>query len=404
MPAASKKPTLAPVLGPAQGIGVLRPRRLEPVRLPGALELPIDQIAADPRQPRQDWEHHDGEQRLADLADSIAEFGVLQPLLVRPAQVEEEGPPYWLVAGNRRFEAARRAGLSTVPVIVRDTDTVELRILQLTENLLRQDLAPLDEARAYQELMELESLSPRQLGTRLHISDQQVRLRLRLLSDQVLADGVERRQISANTARLIQQLPDEEQLPFRERVRLGERLQGNDLAPVRARLLAEGAIHPRRTRPPGGRVWDAATPVPTRDDTNPDHIETSALRDGPRAAVGDAGAADELNSEQRGQIVFESPSSSTGHTDSAVSLLEGGQIVFDPPTGLPGGIAGVLAAATPEARMQLGRVFRDEPDPRLDPHAVRAVLLLLADLVRELAREEPRVAELLDLVRNARHE
>ncbi|HVA91368.1 MAG TPA: ParB/RepB/Spo0J family partition protein [Chloroflexota bacterium] len=395
MPAPSRRPTLAPVLGPAQGLGVSRPLRLEPVRLPGALEVPIADIAPDPTQPRQNWHHDEGERRLTDLAQSIAEFGILQPLLVRPALVEEEGPPYRLVAGNRRLEAARRAGLVTVPVVVRDTSAVELRILQLTENLLRQDLAPLDEARAYQELIDLEHLSPRRLAARLHISDQQVRLRLRLLSDQVLADAVERRQIAANTARLVQQLPDEEQLPFRERVRLGERLQANDMAAVRARLLAEGAIHPRRTRPPVPRVSEtdlvAGESVPPADTPS-----ERASSPGQRSASEAAGPTSEIE----GLSVVASGSARTGGNQTQVPLPAGGQILFDPPpsaTGeqVPPDIASLLMTASPDTRILLGRVLQGDHDLGIDPHALRDGLLLLADLVRVLARHEPGVAALL---------
>ena len=216
-------------------------------RLAGAMEVPIEQVAPDPAQPRRDWDHDDGRQRLHELADSIREFGLLQPLLVREEGTLPDGRQgYRIIAGARRRAAAERAGLTMLPVVVRGAEQARIRVLQLIENLQRQNLSWLDEARAYQELIDTESLTPPTLAARLHISAQHVRDRLRVLADQVLADAVERRQISATAARDIKQLPDEEVMAFRNRVLAGERLQTNDIAAARARLAAAGVINPRR--------------------------------------------------------------------------------------------------------------------------------------------------------------
>ncbi|MGH2345645.1 MAG: ParB/RepB/Spo0J family partition protein, partial [Chloroflexota bacterium] len=216
-------------------------------RLAGAMEVPIEQIAADPLQPRRDWDHDDGKQRMRELADSILEFGLLQPLLVREEGTLPDGRQrYLIIAGARRRAAAERAGLGMVPVVVRGAEQARIRVLQLIENLQRQNLSWLDEARAYQELIDTEGLTTPSLAARLHISAQHVRDRLRVLADQVLADAVERRQISATAARDIKQLPDEEVMAFRNRVLAGERLQTNDIAAARARLAAAGVINPRR--------------------------------------------------------------------------------------------------------------------------------------------------------------
>src|SRR6185437_13153656 len=180
-------------------------------RLAGAMEVPIEQVAPDPAQPRRDWDHDDGRQRLQELADSIREFGLLQPLLVREEGTLPDGRQgYRIIAGARRRAAAERAGLTMLPVVVRGAEQARIRVLQLIENLQRQNLSWLDEARAYQELIDTETLTPPTLAARLHISAQHVRDRLRVLADQVLADAVERRQISATAARDIKQLPDEE--------------------------------------------------------------------------------------------------------------------------------------------------------------------------------------------------
>ena len=226
-------------------------------RLVGAMEVPLEQVVPDPEQPRRNWEHDEGQQRLQELADSIKEFGLLQPLLVREEGTLPDGRQrYMIIAGARRRAAAEMAGLAMLPVVVRGDEQARIRILQLIENLQRQNLSWLDEARAYQELMDSEGMTPPALAAQLHISAQHVRDRLRVLADQVLADAVERRQISATAARDIKQLPDEEVMAFRARILAGERLQTNDVAVARARLAAEGKINPRRkiAREPAGSL------------------------------------------------------------------------------------------------------------------------------------------------------
>jgi ParB/RepB/Spo0J family partition protein len=216
-------------------------------RLPGAMEVPIEQVSPDPGQPRQDWEHNGGARRLNELTESVREFGVLQPLVVREDGTIGDGRQrYLIIAGGRRYAAARRAGLATVPVVARSEESSRFRILQLIENLQRQDLSPIDEARAYQELMDLENLSPPMIAARLHLSAQHVRDRLRVLSDQVLADAVERQQISATAARDIMQLPDDAYMAFRARVLNGEAIQSSDVATTRGNLSAAGIVNPRR--------------------------------------------------------------------------------------------------------------------------------------------------------------
>src|SRR6266480_2550247 len=96
--------------------------------IPGALLVPIDRVQRDPAQPRRDWTHGEGRQRLEELTQSVREFGLLQPLLVR-----QEGERYVVIAGGRRLVAARRAGLTEVPVVVHHADSATVRILQLLE-------------------------------------------------------------------------------------------------------------------------------------------------------------------------------------------------------------------------------------------------------------------------------
>ncbi len=129
------------VLG--RGLGALIPEAGPTEALPS--EIDIDQIATNPDQPRLKFD----EKSLNELADSIRTHGVLQPVLVRPL-----GNAYQLVAGERRLMAAQRAGLLKVPAHIRDIPDDRLLVLALIENIQREQLNPIEEAQAYQNLME----------------------------------------------------------------------------------------------------------------------------------------------------------------------------------------------------------------------------------------------------------
>lgn len=214
--------------------------------LDGALDVPIEQVERDPDQPRQDWDHDEGQRQLEELTASVREFGILQPLLVREEGALADGRlRYVITAGARRRVAAERAGLTRVPVVVRGTEGARVRILQLEENIHRQQISPLDEGRAYQELLDAEGFTPEQLAERVHKSGQHIRGRLRLLTDQVIADAVQRRQIPVEAARLLQQLPDDEAETLKARIVAGERVATADLTAIRQRLRAAGIVNPR---------------------------------------------------------------------------------------------------------------------------------------------------------------
>jgi ParB family transcriptional regulator, chromosome partitioning protein len=142
------------VLG--RGLGVLIPES-ERIESP-ANEIDIDRISPNPDQPRIKLD----EQRLNELVASIRQNGVLQPILVRPL-----GDSYQLVAGERRLSAAQRAGLLKIPAIVRDIPDERLLELALVENIQREELNPIEEAQAYQNLMENLNLSQEELAQRL---------------------------------------------------------------------------------------------------------------------------------------------------------------------------------------------------------------------------------------------
>ena len=141
----------------------------------GLEQVRVDIVDPNPFQPR----HAFPDDSLAELADSIRVSGLVQPILLRRAPFAEGR--YQLVVGERRWRAARIAGLETVPAVVRELTDEDALQLALTENLLRQDLNPLEVARAYQTLLEKFHLSHEQVATRLGINRSSVTNTLRLL-------------------------------------------------------------------------------------------------------------------------------------------------------------------------------------------------------------------------------
>ena len=140
----------------------------------GYLMIPIEQIIPNPRQPRSHFE----EAALAELAASILEHGIIQPLLVS-RNIDESG--YTLIAGERRWQASQRAGLKSVPVIIRQTTDQERLELALIENIQRADLNALEEANAYRQLSEEFHLSHEEIALRVGKSRVAVTNTLRLL-------------------------------------------------------------------------------------------------------------------------------------------------------------------------------------------------------------------------------
>jgi ParB family transcriptional regulator, chromosome partitioning protein len=140
----------------------------------GVTQVAVTQIVPNPRQPRAHFEPS----LLEELAASIREHGIIQPLIVSR---DERGEGYILVAGERRLQASRLAGLQTVPVIIRQTTDQQRLELALIENIQRADLDPLEEARAYRQLSEEFSLSHEAIATRVGKSRVAITNTLRLL-------------------------------------------------------------------------------------------------------------------------------------------------------------------------------------------------------------------------------
>jgi ParB family chromosome partitioning protein len=165
------------------------------------VEIPTSSVTPNPNQPRQ----HFDEESLVELAASIAEMGVLQPILVRPLGDEQ----YELIAGERRWRATQRAGLAAIPAIVRTTSDTSSIEQALVENLHRQDLTALEEAAAYQQLLEDFELTQDDLARRVGKSRSAISNAIRLLGlppavQALLADG----QLSAGHARALLGTPD----------------------------------------------------------------------------------------------------------------------------------------------------------------------------------------------------
>jgi ParB family chromosome partitioning protein len=166
-------------------------------------ELPVETVHPNPRQPRK---RHDSE-AAHGLADSVRAQGVIQPVVVR----SRAAGGFELIAGERRWRAAREAGLATVPAIVRDADDRDSLLLALVENVAREDLSPVDEARACALLIDEFGLSLGDVSERVGRSKPAVSNRMRLLdlSDDVLA-LVERGELSEGHARAVLAVPDQE--------------------------------------------------------------------------------------------------------------------------------------------------------------------------------------------------
>ncbi|PRX99567.1 ParB/RepB/Spo0J family partition protein [Allonocardiopsis opalescens] len=234
--------------GPPPGGGAAASRsatgtvEAEPTPVEGAYleELPLSEITPNPRQPRQ----HFDEEALAELSASISEVGLLQPVVVRRLAPHQ----YELIMGERRWRASREAGLTSIPAIVRETGDDDLLRDALLENLHRQQLNPLEEAAAYQQLLDDFGATHDELAKRIGRSRPHISNTLRLLN---LPPAVQRRVaagvLSAGHARALLSLSDAE-----AQDRLAQRIVAEGLS-VRAveEILAVGAQddgqRPRRT-------------------------------------------------------------------------------------------------------------------------------------------------------------
>lgn len=189
--------------------------------------LPIDQITTNPLQPRKKFDNEE----LAELSDSIQQHGVLQPILVR-----KHGTKYEIVAGERRYQASKLAGLTEIPVCIKEINDEDVFQLALIENLQRTDLTPLEEAKGYRQLIKDHGLTQEQLAKVLSKSRSAIANTLRLMDlPEEVQDLMEQSLLTAGHARAILAVPDES-----GRIKLAQKVvaenltvrQTEDLAPL----------------------------------------------------------------------------------------------------------------------------------------------------------------------------
>ncbi len=183
-------------------------------------KIPIEDITPNPNQPRV----HFNETELRELSNSIAEHGILQPLLLR-----KKGKGFEIIAGERRYQAAKLAGLEEVPAIVRDVDDQEMLALALIENLQRSDLNPIEEAKGYRQLIDASGMTQEALSKAVSKSRSAITNSLRLLDlPAAVQDMIFAGQLTAGHARAILAVPYED-----ARIRLAEKVVNEGLS-VRA--------------------------------------------------------------------------------------------------------------------------------------------------------------------------
>ncbi len=213
--------------GLGRGLGALIPTDVVGEATAEYLEIPVGDIEPNSYQPRTSFD----EEALAGLTASIRELGVLQPVLVRP-----DGDRYQLIAGERRWRAAKRAGLSHIPAIVRHVEEAGLLQQAVVENLHRTDLNPLDEAAAYQQLVDDFAMTQDEVAERVGKSRSAVTNTLRLLQlapvvQRMLSDG----DLSAGHARALLAVDDAD-----DQVQLAERVVADGLSVRETERLSRG--------------------------------------------------------------------------------------------------------------------------------------------------------------------
>ena len=187
--------------GLGRGLDALIPRSDAAQPAQGISQIPVDNITPNPRQPRA---HFDPEQ-LQELAASIREHGVIQPVIVTGSEQEDR---YVLVAGERRWMAARQAGMPRVPAIIREASDQQLVELALVENVQRADLNPLEAAEAYRQLSQEFGLSHEDISSRVGKSRSAITNTLRLLNlPQAAQKALVDAEISEGHARALLSLP-----------------------------------------------------------------------------------------------------------------------------------------------------------------------------------------------------
>ncbi len=232
---------LASARGTIPDISLLTPTERVVVR-----QIPLVQIGANPDQPRKTFT----ESELADLAASIKEKGVLQPILLR--NVSGKGHSYEIVAGERRFRAAKMAGLNEIPALVKTLDDNNAMEIALIENVQRENLNPIEEARAYKNLMECCDYELPDVARLIGKSESYIRNMLRLTSLPESVQGlVEQGELSASHARTIAVAENPEDL--------AHKIIANKLSVSETDKLVKSAPRAKTTRSHSQKTIDVST-------------------------------------------------------------------------------------------------------------------------------------------------
>lgn len=239
---------MAKKTGLGRGLNALMAETNAEVGADNETTLPLSKIVPNPDQPRKNFD----EESMEQLTDSIRQNGVLQPLLVR-----KKGQSYEIVAGERRYQASQRAGLTEVPVLIRDVDDEQVFQLALIENLQRSDLDPMEEARGYRQLIDQKALTQEGLAQILSKSRPAIANTLRLLDlpDEV-QDLVSERLLTPGHARAILSVADSD-----ARVSLARKVVAESLSVRQTEALAplySGAAEQKPARPPAPQSFKRA--------------------------------------------------------------------------------------------------------------------------------------------------
>ena len=221
-------PTKARGLG--RGLEALLPqRRLSPAELSSILSIPVEKLSPGKGQPRKSFDP----QKMEELAQSIREHGIIEPLIV--ARVGEDA--YSILAGERRWRAAQKAGLLEVPCLLRDASPADQREIALIENVQREDLNPIDLAEAIQELMEEFGYSQEKVGEKIGFSQSRVsELVLLLKLPRELRAAIRKGRVTARQGNILLKVKDKEK--FEE---LSKKVLRGIKEPELARLISGGS-------------------------------------------------------------------------------------------------------------------------------------------------------------------
>lgn len=233
------------ILGEGKGLGALLSSNnididIEDLNAEKVHKISLAEIVANPFQPRKNFD----QSALEDLAASIKNEGVFQPIIIR--QPKRTVKQYEIIAGERRFRASKMAGLTTIPAIVRDLSNEQMMQVAVIENLQREDLSPIEEAQAYQTLMDNLNITQSELAKRLGKSRPFIANYLRLLTlPTSVKDLVEGGQLSMGQARTLLGLKAKQEIPKLAKRVIEERMTVRYLEELVAQLNGEEITKPQ---------------------------------------------------------------------------------------------------------------------------------------------------------------